>query len=351
MQLVPIQDNLRINYFASAVKNVCNATLSLLFTAALFFWGFFVNREGAWRTDGGTAAFGAAALALAVVSTGLNFLYIPKAEEYVWLPLLMWAVILWQSFLGWWWWVGAGSGAESSMAAQKRREKKEKRRKLRSERNGQPRRAMNVLRGVASTLNNGSSREEASGETDEDLRVRQRRRRSQAASHRSSSLDSRSRPSVPRRHTRGSEHSDSSGEESDSTETVPPRYIPSSVYHWFASIRHAHLSATQKQTAERMERLRELERAGAAPRRPAVGWGLGSFGWRMNREQEESQDNSIELEPVSSRSTARDADRDRYEREDPDRDVSERRRDQRPRTIFWLGPLRRWRLQDSAVYS
>jgi len=40
----------------------------------------------------------------------LNFLYVPREEEYAWLPGLMWAVVLWQSFLGWWWWVGAGSG-------------------------------------------------------------------------------------------------------------------------------------------------------------------------------------------------------------------------------------------------
>jgi hypothetical protein len=44
-----------------------------------------------------------------VISTTLNFLYFHKEEEFVWLPALVWAVVLWQSFLGWWW-VGAGSG-------------------------------------------------------------------------------------------------------------------------------------------------------------------------------------------------------------------------------------------------
>ena len=31
--------------------------------------------------------------------------------KFVWLPGLMWAVVLWQSFLGWWRWVRAGSGS------------------------------------------------------------------------------------------------------------------------------------------------------------------------------------------------------------------------------------------------
>jgi len=111
VQLLPISGSLRLNTIASAVENVCNATLSLLFTVALFVWGFLVNRRKAWRTDGGTAVFGVAALTLAVVGTALNFLYVHKEDEFLWLPLLVWAVLLWQSFLGWWWWVGAGSGS------------------------------------------------------------------------------------------------------------------------------------------------------------------------------------------------------------------------------------------------
>ncbi|KAF8190782.1 hypothetical protein BJ912DRAFT_1142595 [Pholiota molesta] len=114
MQLLPISNHQSVNQVASAVRNVCNATLSLLFTLALFIWGLLVNRKQAWRTDGGTAVFGCAALSLAVISTALNFLYVHKEEEFVWLPPLMWAVVLWQSFLGWWWWVGAGSGRARS---------------------------------------------------------------------------------------------------------------------------------------------------------------------------------------------------------------------------------------------
>lgn len=94
MQLLPISGSTQANSIASAVRNVCNATLSLLFTISLFIWGFLVNRQQAWRTDGGTAAFGCAALSLALVSTALNFLYVHKEDEFVWLPGLMWAVVL-----------------------------------------------------------------------------------------------------------------------------------------------------------------------------------------------------------------------------------------------------------------
>lgn len=95
--------------YAPIIMHVCNAALSLLFTCALLCYGFFVNRKQAWRTDGGTAVYGVGAMSLALLSTVLMFFYIPRQDEYIWLPSLIWAVVLWQSFLGWWWWVGAGS--------------------------------------------------------------------------------------------------------------------------------------------------------------------------------------------------------------------------------------------------
>lgn len=81
------------------VRNICNSTLSLLFTTALFIWGFVVNRKRAWRTDGGTAAFGAGALLLAVGSTAVNFLEV-KVDKLSWLQHLLLSIILWQSWLG-----------------------------------------------------------------------------------------------------------------------------------------------------------------------------------------------------------------------------------------------------------
>jgi len=75
----------------------------------LFIWGLYINRRRAWRTDGGTAAFGAGALVLAVGGTAVNFLEV-KVDGLEWLNHLLWAIILWQSWVGWWWWVGAGMG-------------------------------------------------------------------------------------------------------------------------------------------------------------------------------------------------------------------------------------------------
>lgn len=66
--------------YGMIVRNICNSALSLLFTTALFLWGFVVNRKRAWRTDGGTAAFGAGALVLAVSSTAVNFLEVKVSQ-------------------------------------------------------------------------------------------------------------------------------------------------------------------------------------------------------------------------------------------------------------------------------
>ena len=130
-----IHGNNKVVSYSDAVRNVCNATLSLLFTASLFIWGFFINRKRAWRTDGGTAAFGVGALTLAILSTVLNFLYIPTQDQYDWLPGFMWAVVLWQSFLGWWWWAGAGMGVgEIDELLRRRKKKTEEERKLKKER-------------------------------------------------------------------------------------------------------------------------------------------------------------------------------------------------------------------------
>ncbi|KAG8864496.1 hypothetical protein FRB96_004999 [Tulasnella sp. 330] len=92
-----------------SIRDICNSTLTLLFSAALFIWGFVINRKHAWRMDGGTAVFGAGALILALISTVVNFVQITE-EGLLWLPGLTWALVQWQSFLGWWWWIGSGLG-------------------------------------------------------------------------------------------------------------------------------------------------------------------------------------------------------------------------------------------------
>ncbi|THG93711.1 hypothetical protein EW145_g8303, partial [Phellinidium pouzarii] len=134
MELLPIHQSQTIVDIADTIRNTCNAALSLLFTAALCLWGFLVNRKQAWRTDGGTAAFGAAAIVLALISTALNFLYIPAKDQYTWLPHLIWVVVLWQSFLGWWWWVGGGRGVGEVEELLWREERRDRKRKARAAR-------------------------------------------------------------------------------------------------------------------------------------------------------------------------------------------------------------------------
>ncbi|TIC09549.1 hypothetical protein E3Q15_03325 [Wallemia mellicola] len=112
---------------AESIKNVCNSTLTLLFTAGLIIWGGIINRRRAWRTDGGTAAFGVSAIALAVIGTSVNFLLI-KEDEVPWLQSVEWAIVMWQSWLGFWWWVGAGMGIGEVEDRRARKSKKKRRR-------------------------------------------------------------------------------------------------------------------------------------------------------------------------------------------------------------------------------
>ncbi|KAF8070396.1 hypothetical protein FPV67DRAFT_1561224 [Lyophyllum atratum] len=297
MQLLPIHGSTSVNIVASAVRNVCNATLSLLFTAALFIWGLLVNRKQAWRTDGGTAAFGAAALTLAVVSTVLNFLYVRREEEYVWLPSLMWAVILWQSFLGWWWWVGAGSGSGLSggddiVEKMQREAKRETRRKEARERRRETKqRARKVWMGVA-----GAFVTKASGN-----RERPPPRLNHPVDSRD--LDTSSPPTTPSDSPPGSPIAPGPPPSSVLSASTLPRLLPAFLHRWYASLRHAHLVAARQQAVERVERIRELERNESTHTR-AIGWGLGSFGWRIGHEP--ARDLGIREFEMYDRNTRRD---------------------------------------------
>lgn len=101
--------NIPVRDLGDAIRNVFNSTLLLIFGLALAIWGFLVNRNRAWRLDGGTGVFGAGALILAVVTTASSFVAV-KEDGIPWLQHLIWAAVLWQTWLGWWWWVGAGMG-------------------------------------------------------------------------------------------------------------------------------------------------------------------------------------------------------------------------------------------------
>lgn len=279
MQLVPISTDVDIIVVASAVRNVCNATLSLLFTVALLIWGLLVNRKQAWRTDGGTAAFGAGALILAVVSTALNFLFVNKEDDFVWLPGLMWAVVLWQSFLGWWWWVGSGSGSgltsEEDVEDKLRREAKRQSRmtQARQRRKDTKSKARRVWRGVSGVFGSSSS----THDPEENDLVRRNRSRDGVRRRSSTPDDDLAEPSSP---------VDSIASTMSMTSAISfttlPRALPRFIHEWYAFVRKEHVAAARKQAAERVRRIRELERNGQrrAPR-SGSGWGLGSFGWRI----------------------------------------------------------------------
>lgn len=81
---------------SDAIQSICNSTLSLLYTIALLVWGLVVNRKQAWRLEGGTAAFGGAALILAMNSTALSFLQLTPVGPFVWLTSLLHTSIVWQ---------------------------------------------------------------------------------------------------------------------------------------------------------------------------------------------------------------------------------------------------------------
>lgn len=379
MQLVPVNDSSagKLTSIASAVQNVCNATLSLLFTASLFIWGCFVNRKQAWRTDGGTAAFGVGALLLAIASTAITFVYIPSKDQYNWMPGLMWAVILWQSFLGWWWWVGSGMGVGEVDELLRREEKRMRKRKAKSEaRQMRKAKAQTFWKGVTDAF--GVHGRESSFEPGE---ATPRARRSLHTRESTCGSDTGTRGARPR--------SPSSSVVSAAPSTTPAgglqdrlRVIARYGYGWYLSLRHAHLTAARVQAEENVEKIqqvygREGVDAGATP--GEVGWGLGHFGIRQMRDVdergqeggfrgilEESRDDSGEWvdehdehETPSNTSRVGAAGglsmRRTYTASRSDNDDMPELQpsipDPRPASVWYWGPLRRWRLQDTTTYT
>ncbi|KAA1470418.1 hypothetical protein DENSPDRAFT_836209 [Dentipellis sp. KUC8613] len=124
---------------ALVARQTINTTLSLLFTVLFLFWGIWLHPKQAWRAEGGTAAFGVGAVGLAALGTALGFVCVPGVSldaasqvpgaptdsRCVWLPGLVLAVILWQSYLGWWWWVRSGVGVDRDRTRKRRRLKKD----------------------------------------------------------------------------------------------------------------------------------------------------------------------------------------------------------------------------------
>ncbi|SPC65350.1 uncharacterized protein UHOD_00466 [Ustilago sp. UG-2017b] len=116
----------KTNDLGDAIRNICNSTLTLLYTSALLIWGLLVNRRRAWRAGGGTAAFGGGSVGLALINTAISFTEI-KYDRLWWLPNVCWTLTIWQSWLGFWWWVSSGMGIGEVEDRQERLERKRKR--------------------------------------------------------------------------------------------------------------------------------------------------------------------------------------------------------------------------------
>jgi hypothetical protein len=350
MRLLLISRNKNIEFVASAARNVCDATLALLFTIALFIWGLLINRQQSWRLDGGTAAFGAAALSLALLSTGLFFLFVPREEQYMWLPSLMWSVVLWQNFMGWWWWVGAGSGCmrngqEPVEELIKREEKRERKRRARFERRKEAReKARKAWRGVTDAFTR-------------DSQLTHRRAKRPPSSPSSEVLT----PSASGLQT----PSTASSAPSVHTDHPRSRLLPRILYEWYALLIHAHQAAARVQTVERAERIREMERDGvlSVPEDPSV---LENFGRRIGltstgRRQARKGDGAAETFALESYPRTEGMENSEWEGRRKRRGHAanelggEIGRVDEPwagtRSIAWWGPLRRWRLQNQTVYS
>lgn len=335
MQLLPLAYDISVASLAADTRNVCNAALSLLFTASLIIWGFFVNRRQAWRTDGGTAAFGAGAIILAIISTFLNFIYIPKQDQYTWMPKLMWAVTLWQSFLGWWWWAGAGMGVREVEELLQRENKRQQKRLVRAQRRKEQReKAKTVWKGVTGAFKPNTKPDTSTSD-------------------------------IPRAPSQDGSSVSTVSMLGSSPWTQPVQMVQ----QWFARLRHAHLTAAHIQAAERAERLhqvyqREEQRnSDREHRQQVVGWGLGSFGMR---EAERERREEIELVARTHHSEDEEEWRDvplaqdsllekqlRYRGADPLREslpIQQPETDDSSGSLWWWGPLRRWRLKDSTTY-
>ncbi|KAH0829103.1 hypothetical protein J3R83DRAFT_2569 [Lanmaoa asiatica] len=319
MQLLPVICGTSVASIAEDTRNVCNAALSLIFTCFLITWGFFVNRRQAWRTDGGTAAFGAGAIILAFISTSLNFVYIPRQDQYPWMPKLMWAVTLWQSFLGWWWWVGAGMGVREVEELLQRENKRQQKRLLRAQRRKEHReKAKSVWKGVTDTFKPNAKVDPARTYY---------RHLPVAISGRVERVDGGGAGLIG----------------VDAARAARAAVRPSAPN---VSNRSINAKKNGVQTGHTESR--------------SVGWGLGSFGLR-EAERERLEEMEIEMEERIPREEDEEEWKDvpltqdsvsdgQLRHRNVDRSSVQQTEEPAGSSLWWWGPLRQWRLKDSTLY-
>ncbi|AYO44992.1 hypothetical protein DNF11_4042 [Malassezia restricta CBS 7877] len=139
VDLVP-PDHVKVLDLSDAMMNICDSSLALLYMSGLLVWGGLVNWRRAWRADGSTAAFGVAALLVALCKTVVSFVHIGYDRVY-WLRLMTATFTNWQNWLGFWWWVSAGMGIgeyeDRLRATEKRRRTKQRRASLAADGGGE----------------------------------------------------------------------------------------------------------------------------------------------------------------------------------------------------------------------
>ena len=325
-----ISDNQTLIDLGDAIRNVFSSCLLLIFTLSLCIWGFLVNRNRAWRLDGGTGVFGMGALGLAFVTTASSFVAV-KEEHIDWLQHLIWAAVLWQTWLGWWWWVGAGMGigeVEDIMERAIRKRRKAARRAHRrsviaandTKRDAHPTMAGRVKMGANNAVNGfttglanmfpNGSHHSASGSGDHQggsghfMRRGPRRRTARVVPprdeeeglHEEIELGSLRlvEPTTAERHlgtedgSGGGRQPPSSNSETSSTSRTPSLHAPRTAGEFFAfpatwlqiyfrRLRHAHEEAARKSALEQAERRKRVPTiAGSGV--PDEGWGLGQYG-------------------------------------------------------------------------
>lgn len=101
-----LSNSSRVVYIGSAMSDVTQAVLTLVYNIGLLTWGLGLHRRSAWKVDGGTAGFGLVTCILALFNTVISFIII-RADLY-WLINVQLALVVWQSWTAFWWWVGSG---------------------------------------------------------------------------------------------------------------------------------------------------------------------------------------------------------------------------------------------------
>lgn len=346
-----LSDSDRTRSIAESVKNICNSALAILFSVALCIWGFFINYKEAWRTDGGTAIFGAGAVALSLFSMGLNLYQIAKLPP-VWIPPLVWTVVLWQSFLGWWWYVGSAAAEPRSRHRKKKRAKGANKKRTEDDNARLSRVRTKLNRGGAdSTSVTGSA-------------VRRRNRAAQVDQNASAGEDEGT----------VSHQSNSTSEGSTAPKVPwPLNRLPEPVLTLLFKLRQEHRNAAQQQQAENEQRRFNVYGDERARGVPGSGWGLGSFAFRStearNRENErdvarggripDHDTAAVEMQTMRNRDGSADG-RNMWGDEVVDRVDDNALRSRRPplrsletpkSTWSLMGPLRRWRVKDATTYS